>query len=242
MLKKINKIQAFILCGGLGSRLKSLTKNNQKVMVAVNQRPFLDILISYLKKQGIQNIVLCVGYKSDLVKDYYKKNSQGLDIVFSEESTPLGTGGAIKNAKSFLRRESFFVFNGDSFCSISLNLFERYFQRNKALGCLAVAKVKESRDFGSIVLNKKYEIVDFKEKKKGANVYVNAGIYCFSKDIFNFMPNKKKFSLETDFFPGLIGKNFFGFVANAPFYDIGTPQRYAYAQKILKNRGEKSED
>jgi D-glycero-alpha-D-manno-heptose 1-phosphate guanylyltransferase len=237
MQKDLSKIQALILCGGLGKRLQSVTQNNQKVMAAVNDKPFLDILIGYLKSQGIQNIVLCAGYKAEAIEDYYRKNAQGLNIKFSTEKEPLGTGGAIKNARAFVESDPFFVLNGDSFCPVDLKLFLQYFYEKKAQTCLAVSQVDESKDFGGIVLNKNFEIVSFKEKEIEAMSYVNAGVYCFSKNIFNLMPKENKFSIEIDFFPKLIGQKFFGFIVDKAFYDIGTPERYIEAQKVFKKRG-----
>ncbi|MBF0522066.1 MAG: nucleotidyltransferase family protein [Candidatus Omnitrophica bacterium] len=234
MEKNLSKISALILCGGLGQRLQAVTQGAPKVLAKVNDKPFLDILIGYLKNQGIRNIVLCTGYKADILENHYAGHFPGVDIVFSREETPLGTGGAIKNAQPLVKGNPFFVFNGDSFCALDLEEFLDYFLKKNAQACLAVSKTDDSRDFGGITLNDHQEIVSFKEKQVGGPSYVNAGIYCLSSEVFKLMPQEDRFSLETNFFPTLLGKQFFGFITDKPFYDIGTPERYQKAQSVLK--------
>lgn len=244
-MSDINKLDAVILCGGLGKRLRSVVADAPKVLVKVNDRPFLDILIGHLKRQGISHIVFCTGYKADQIERYYRDNAQGLSFEFSREDRPLGTGGALKNARHFIRSNPFFVFNGDSFCGIDLNAFLDFHKSKLARASIAISQEAQGSDFGGIALDDSARVTGFREKEKGtAPRYVNAGIYCFNEDIFSFMPADEAFSLEYDFFPGLSGEGFYGFCVSQEFYDIGTPARYDKAREVLggQERMHPSED
>ncbi len=231
----LKNINAVILCGGLGKRLRSVVGESQKIMAQVDGQPFLDILLTYLKIQGIKRVVLCTGYKADSVEHYYRENTQGLTIEFSREEEPLGTGGALKNAQNLIKSDSFFLLNGDSFCAADLNAFFDFHQIKKSMATVAVSKVTDGKDYGTITLDPNFKITAFKEKdQKSANAYVNAGIYCFNKQVFSLMPDQQKFSLECDLFPKLVNKDLYGFVIKEEFFDIGTPERYNQIKNILK--------
>ncbi len=227
---------AVILCGGLGKRLRPVVADAPKVLARVNDRPFLDILIGHLKGQGITRPILCTGYKAGQIEEYYRENNQGLSFEFSREGRPLGTGGALKNARHFIRSDPFFVFNGDSFCEIDLNAFLDFHKSKLARASIAISRGTQGSDFGGITLDDSVRVTGFREKEKEtAPRYVNAGIYCLNEDIFSFMPDDEAFSLEYDFFPGLVGKGFYGFCVSREFYDIGTPQRYEDAKEKLNH-------
>jgi NDP-sugar pyrophosphorylase family protein len=212
--------------------LKEVLGETPKVMADFNDKPFLEIIISYLKDQGIKRVVLCTGHEAQLVEDYFSGKDLGIDIEFSREEEPLGTGGAIKNAKRKIVSDSFFVLNGDSICDVDLISFLNFHMGKKALVSVVVSEVKENEDFGGIVLDDKCEIISFKEKEKtNSPQHVNAGVYCFEKNIFDLMPAENKFSLEYDLFPNLINKNIYGFCVDQEFLDIGTPERLVEAQK-----------
>lgn len=231
---KLNNVDVVIFCGGFGKRLRPRVGNLQKVMAEVNGRPFLDFLIENLKQQGIERIILCTGHNADMVEDYYRKNNSGLIFEFSSEDEPLGTGGALKNAGLLVKSSSFFCLNGDSFCNVSFSELLNFHNERQATSSLVVVKAKENSDFGGIVLDETGRIACFKEKEPSSQcMYVNAGVYCFNKKIFSLMPDKKQFSLEYDFFPSLIGNKFYGFVTKQDFFDIGTPESYEKARKVL---------
>lgn len=235
-----------VLCGGLGKRLRSVTGHNPKVMAAVDGRPFLDVLLEYLARQGFQRVILCTGYKADQIEEYYRQNTQGLCLEFSREEEPLGTGGAVRNARCLIQGSPFFVLNGDSFCAVNYRALGEFHQSRKALASLVVSKVNDQRDYGGIVLDETRRIVRFVEKntaapsggtEAGEEIYgVNAGVYCFNDEIFSFMPEARAFSLEYDFFPGLVRRNFFGFMVDDVFLDIGTPERYRQALAKMKRQ------
>ncbi len=223
-------IDAVVLCGGLGKRLRSEIGESQKVMAEVKGEPFLNIILEHLKKQGVERIILCTGYKADNVEDYYRKNNFGLTIEFSKEDKPLGTGGAVKHAQGLIKSNPFFVLNGDSFCEVDFPALVKFYQKKKAGAALVVSQVQDSKDFGGITLDGSNRITAFQEKQ-GVDAYVNAGVYCFNPNIFALMPETDQFSLEYDVFPKILDKNVFGFLIEKPFTDIGTPERYKTANE-----------
>lgn len=230
----LNKTDAVILCGGLGKRLRRIVSAAPKVMADVSGRPFLDILIAHLKKQGIRRVILCTGHKAEQVEDYYRKNPQGLTFEFSRESDPLGTGGALKNAWYFLESEPFLVFNGDSFCAVDLNALLDFHQSKLARASVVISRAQDVSAFGNIFLDEDVKVLKFREKDPGQGGHgVNAGVYCFNEDVALFMPDTQRFSLEYDVFPVLVGKGFYGFCVDQEFYDIGTPERYEETKRKL---------
>ena len=206
-----------------------------KVMAPFSGRPFLDLLIEYLKSQHIERIVLCTGYKADMVEDHYRTNDFGITIDFSRENEPLGTGGALANTRDIVLSDPFFVLNGDSFLPADLQAFFNFHKDKKCLASILVTQVKNGKDFGNLVLDANSRIINFKEKKEeGGKCFVNAGVYCFNQEIFSCMPDKKVFSIETDLFPSLLGDRFCGYRIDKEFMDIGTPARYEAAKQRLK--------
>ena len=232
---KISECDCIILCGGLGKRLQGVVSDVPKVMAQVNGRPFLDYLVEYLKSQRFERIVLCTGYKADLVEKYYREHDFGVTIDFSTENKPLGTGGAVRNAQAIISSDPFFVLNGDSFCSADFQAFFDFHKNKKSLASLLVSRVQKGKDFGCLRLDEECQIVDFQEKNEGSGErLVNAGIYCFNQEVFSCMPDKKTFSLENDLFPSLLGNRFYGHRVDREFMDIGTPQRYESVKQKLK--------
>ncbi len=238
--KLLKDTDVIILCGGRGSRLKSITKNKPKPLVKIGDRPFLDILIAYLSKFGLRRFILALGYKADKVHEHFLKGpDRGSKIFFSLEKTPLGTGGAVKNAQHLVLNDYFFVLNGDSFYDIDLSGFLRFCLKKKAfLGAIALKKIKSGKDYGTIATDTHGRITSFNEKNKiSKNCFINGGIYIFKKNIFSKMPRHKKFSLENDIFTKLAGvKGFYGYRTKGFFIDIGTPQRLKKARKLVPAR------
>lgn len=228
-------IDIVILAGGLGKRLRPISKGLPKPLVKINGRCFLDILIDFWSGFGFRRFILCTGYKGRMIKDYYGTNSKkGIDILFSYEETPLGTGGAVKNAGSLIVSNPFIVLNGDSFCKVDpMNLLE-FHEKKKALISIALAKISDVKDYGEVKINKARRILSFNEKNGASREgLINAGIYVFNREVFGLMPSRQAFSLEKDFFPEVAGKKIFGYTNNKLFIDIGTPARYRKAEKIF---------
>ena len=227
-------IDVFILCGGLGERLKKLNLNVPKPMIKIGARPFLDMIIVYMANFGFRRFILGLGYKADFIKKYYSdKPEEGWKIIFSHEKNPLGTGGAIKNAKKLIQSRCFFVLNGDSFCQFNPRDLLNFHRRKKALATILLKRsAGAAKDCGEVKINGLSRVISFQEKNDNAKkCLINSGVYVFDKKIFNVMPRKNSFSLEYDLFPVIIGNGLFGCVSSGYFIDIGTPKRYFKAKK-----------
>lgn len=236
---KPEEIDVVVLCGGLGKRLETVVEDRPKSMAKFKEQPFLDILIDYVASFGFKRFILCTGYLGNVVKEYFQNKKDILEIIFSQEKEPLGTGGAIKNAEHFIRSHLFLVMNGDSFSELDLHEFIRFHKNKKSLISMALAEISdENKDYGGVTLGDSDKIIGFEEKNalKCSGKLFNAGVYFFEKDVFSKMPPRINFSLEYDFFPKMINKEFYGYKTEALFLDIGTPQRYKKAGQILRQR------
>ncbi len=224
-----------ILAGGLGKRLRSVTGDTQKVLAKINDQPFLEILIDYIASQGGRRFILCVGHGSDEVEAYFKDKYQDREIIFSREEAPLGTGGAIKQGSRHVKTDRFLAMNGDCFCVIDYKKMIVQHKENKAKATIAVTLVPDARDYGTIEIASNGAIGAFKEKQLiKSSAYINTGTYCFDRNVFALVKTTSKFSIEHDFFPYLGGKGFYAFKVENRFIDIGTPERYSWAQEHLK--------
>ncbi len=233
MVVDLREIDVVILCGGLGTRLRPVILDRPKVLAKIGEKTFLDILIGELTEQGFRNIILCVGYLKDKIKDHFQYE-RDYNISFSEEEEPLGTGGALKKARPLIKSDPFMVLNGDSICKINFRDFYGFHVSKKASLSMVLVRTKEAKDFGSVVLDKSQRITSFKEKVAGRDEsLINAGIYIMQKDIFSLMPEEKHFSLEYDFFPKLIEDKCYGFITDNELIDIGTPERYEKAIDLI---------
>ncbi len=141
-----DELDAVLLCGGLGTRLGEIVKDQPKPMVRIKDRPFLDILIDHLASFGVRRFVLCAGYKSESIAGYYQKKEDGRTYLISREETPLGTAGALKNAEGLIDSEVCLVLNGDSFCPVDIKAFHEFHKEKNAAVSIALAEVEESRD------------------------------------------------------------------------------------------------
>ena len=224
-----------ILCGGQGTRLRSVVGESQKVMASVGDEPFLDLLIKYIRAQGGRRVILATGYKADDVEAHYRDHFGDMTIEFSRETEPLGTGGAIKKAWQKIETENFFVLNGDSFCPIEFETMLDLHIAYQSNATVALAKVEDGQDYGSVLLDDAGCVTAFQEKVPTGNLtYVNTGIYCFRDDFKNELPSADKFSLEKEFFPSIIGKGFCGYATDKSFHDIGTPERFKEAYDQMR--------
>lgn len=232
----MKNIDAVILCGGLGKRLRPAVSDRPKSLARINGVAFLDILITYVASFGLKRFILCSGYMGNIIKKHYQQIPGDLEIVFSQEKEPLGTGGAIKNAQSLIQSSPFLVLNGDSFCKLNLPDFYKFHLRKKAVLSVALSKPEDNQNCGVVILDNKERIVKFNEKVKPVKgSRRSAGIYLMKREIFQFMGRNKPFSLEYDLFPALAGKNCYGYYCKKDFIDIGTPQNLMIASDFLKH-------
>jgi D-glycero-alpha-D-manno-heptose 1-phosphate guanylyltransferase len=229
--------EAIILAGGFGTRLQEVIKDVPKPMAPINNIPFLDYLLKYLAHYGIKRVVLSVGYLSDKVIMHYGNKFEGMEIVYSVEEEPLGTGGGIRLAMQQCQSYDVLVMNGDSFFKIDLISFASKHSDYIADASLALRKVDDASRYGTITLGEFDKISAFKEKssqpKPGT---INAGIYILGKGNFTEeTPANKSFSIEKDFFEKKLNNlNIYGFTYSGYFIDIGIPEDYKQAQHDFK--------
>jgi len=183
-------MKAIILAGGRGKRLKPITDYVPKPLIPINNIPIIEWQIKYLKKFGIDEVIICSGYKTTMIENYLKMKDLGIKIKFSIEKSPLGTGGAIKKASKMIKGKEFFVINGDTITDIDLK---------------KLAKIPNS--IAAIELKTKYGILDikdqkitkFREKKEIEDTWMNAGIYYLQKNTVKELPIKG--DIEKTLFP-----------------------------------------
>lgn len=231
----LKTIDVLILCGGKGERLRSIVSDRPKPMAIIGSEPFLSILMKHAAGFGFRRFILSLGYMKEKIKDYYGSKTFPWQIVYSQESEPLGTGGAVKKALGLINSDIFLVMNGDSFCRVNLCEFVDFHLAKKASASLVLVKNADKKNCANLTLDSSDRIIDFKEKNPSASsAWLNAGIYLFKREVFCLIDTKDKFSLEYDFFPQLITKaDCFGFKQDFSLVDIGTESGYKEAQNLF---------
>jgi NDP-sugar pyrophosphorylase family protein len=232
----MEQLDVVILCGGQGTRLRSVVWDRPKPMAEISGRPFLDLLIDYASSYGLTRFVLCTGYQSEIIERYYQRYSGPLTIIISKEDAPLGTGGGVKLAGPKILSDPFFVLNGDSYCPADLEAFTAYHLSRQASITLVVSETKTASDFGSIIMEPTGRITSFQEKISAGRSLINAGIYLMKRSLLFRIPDQINYSLEKDLFPILAGNDMYGFISSEPVLDIGTPDRYDLAKKLLSGK------
>lgn len=229
----LSDVDAVILAGGLGTRLRTVLSDRPKVLAEVGGRPFLDIVIENLLRVGVRRVILSIGHLKDQIKNRYARRG----IFFAEEESPLGTGGGIKNAERFVESDHFFVMNGDSWITggADLRAIYDFHKKKNALATVVLTRPRDEKDYGAVFLKKDGKISRFNEKTEENRAhFMNAGVYIMDKKMFGLMPYDP-FSIETDFFPKLVGSAFYGFPVEGELIDIGTPERYKLANEAFES-------
>ncbi|AYD39329.1 nucleoside-diphosphate-sugar pyrophosphorylase [Clostridium fermenticellae] len=222
-------MQAVILVGGLGTRLKGIVNDKPKPMALANNRPFLEYLINKLKNSGITDIVLAAGYMAEYIKDYFEDGKDfGVSIGYSIESKQLGTGGALKNAERLLHSEDILILNGDTYFNINFNDMYAFHKRNKSYFTMALRRVDDVSRYGTVECNYKNVVTKFIEKDDYLHSnYINGGIYIINKKILKYIAADRKVSLENQVIPKVMKYEYiYGFKSKDYFIDIGIPEDY----------------
>ena len=205
-------MKAIILAGGRGKRLRPITDYVPKPLVPLNNVPIIEWQIRYLKKFNVDEIIICTGYKTEMIEHFLDtKDNFGIKIRFSVEKTPLGTGGAIKQAGKSIKDKSFFVLNGDTITDIDLRKLK------KSLNSIAAIELRTK--FG-IMETEDDKVTRFREKKEISNVWMNAGIYHLSNKVLKDLP--KKGDIEKTVFPDYAEKGILNTVkfTNTKWYSV----------------------
>jgi D-glycero-alpha-D-manno-heptose 1-phosphate guanylyltransferase len=228
---------AVILAGGFGTRLKEVVKDVPKPMAPVNGTPFLAYVCRYLKKYDIKNIIFSTGYLSEKIETYFHENFEGVQTSYSKETTPLGTGGAVRLAIKNSRDEEILVLNGDSFFDVPLDEFYKKHNEKNGDGSLALRYVLDTSRYGTIDRDEQNKIICFQEKTGTASQgFINGGVYIIKPSSFlKNTPSEGPFSIEKDFFEKQVGQlDLYGFEYSGYFIDIGIPADYMKAQHDFK--------
>ena len=235
-------MKALLLAGGLGTRLRPLTDDLPKPMVPIMGRPLLGRIILNLKKSGVDGIVISTYYKSQYIEDYFKqKEDLGVKIHFITEESPLGTGGAIKNAEKFFD-DTFLILNSDIVSDIDYADLIKYHKRRRAQVTIASIEVRDTSQYGVIEFDEKGFITAFKEKPKPGesnSKYINAGVYVFEPEVLKEIPENTVISVERETYPKLLEKGYRMAIYkfNGYWIDIGTIDKYKKVHEdILKGK------
>lgn len=226
--------EAIILAGGLGTRLRSAVPELPKCMAPVLAKPFIGYVIDYLYSQGVLRFIFSLGYKADLLKQYLNTQYSNLDIVFSVEPEPLGTGGAVKLACPLVKAGNTFVLNGDTFFKINVSALASFHAMQGADCTLSLKPMRNFNRYGVVELHPDYLIKAFKEESFYDEGLINGGVYVLDVQKFMAEPLPLKFSFEKDYLESYVGKaELYGLIQNQYFIDIGLPEDYERAQTEL---------
>lgn len=228
--------EAIILAGGFGTRLSHVVSDVPKPMAPVYGKPFLTYLIDRLIDAGIRRVILATGYKHECIESYFGTAYRGIEIVYSQETTPLFTGGAILQAAQKIQSEDFVVLNGDTLFDIDLQKLYDFHVQNHANLTIALRQVADTSRYGSVTCTND-NIVAFKEKAESIGAGdINGGIYAINREWLMNQNLPTKFSFEKELMPPLAGDpSFYGLRFNNYFIDIGVPEDYYRAQEEFKN-------
>jgi D-glycero-alpha-D-manno-heptose 1-phosphate guanylyltransferase len=227
-------MEAVILAGGLGTRIREVVPDLPKVMAPVAGRPFLELLLRMLAGKGFTRVVLSVGYLSEVIVDHFGSSFAGLELAYEIEESPLGTGGAMVAALARCREDDVFVLNGDTFIDLEVDALLEMWRTDPAPLIIA-REVPDVARFGALDVDGA-RVLRILEKSASGPGLINAGCYFVPRKLFGSTA-VKPFSFERDFLPQqLSSRTFNHFVTRGLFIDIGIPADYARAQEYLRSR------
>ena len=235
-------LPAIILAGGLGTRLRTVVSEIPKPMAPVCGKPFLHYLFQYLKKQAISEVILSVGYKAELIQEYFRESYLDIAIRYAIEQEPLGTGGGIKQAMLVANSDAY-ILNGDTFFDVNLTTLHTCFTDRKASIALSLKHMEHFDRYGTVEIDNQNHVLQFHEKRYQDSGLINGGVYILSKNIFSSVEALEqktlpdKFSFEKEVLEKhLNNMPYYATVFNSYFIDIGIPEDYHRAQiDFLKN-------
>ncbi|HUO72677.1 MAG TPA: NDP-sugar synthase [Solirubrobacteraceae bacterium] len=239
-------MQALILAGGEGTRLRPLTSTMPKPVVPLVDRPFVSYMLEWLHSHGVDDVILSCGFMADGVRRVMGDGSRlGIRLRYLEERKPLGTGGALKFAEELLD-ERFFMLNGDVLTDMDLTAQLEQHERTGARATLALIGVEDPSAYGLVRRNDDCSVREFVEKpgpdQEIDTNLVNAGAYILERDVLDTMPPAgSTVSIEREVFPRLVGHGLFGYESSGYWLDIGTPERYLQATFDILERNVSTE-
>lgn len=225
-------MEAIVLAGGFGTRLREVVPDLPKPMAPVAGRPFLEILLHALASKGFCRVILSLGFMAGKVEAHFGEQFAGMELVYEVENTPLGTGGAVRQALTRCSEDHVFVFNGDTYLDLEVADVEAHWQTHR-VPIIVAREVPDTARFGRLN-TAGGRVTGFLEKGMAGAGLINAGCYVLPVAILNGFAHGQAFSLETDFLAKTVGAQRIDvFVTNGHFIDIGVPEDYARAQSEL---------
>jgi mannose-1-phosphate guanylyltransferase len=222
-------MQAVILVGGEGTRLRPLTSTVPKPVVPLVDRPFIVYMLEWLRAHGVDDVVMSCGFLATSVRNVLGDGSAfGLRLRFVEEPEPRGTGGALKYAEELLD-DRFLMLNGDVLTDLDLTAQIAQHEATGATGTLALVPVPDPSAYGLVRLHDDGAVREFVEKPRPDEIDTNlisAGAYVLERSVLDLIPPDRQVSIEREVWPRLVGDGLYGFAADAYWLDIGTPERY----------------
>jgi MurNAc alpha-1-phosphate uridylyltransferase len=223
-----------ILAGGIGSRLGKLTKKTPKALVKINGKPFIYYQLKLLRKKGIKEVIICIGYLGAQIKKYVGNGKKfNLNVIYSYEKKLLGTGGAVKNAFPLIKK-NFFIMYGDTYLPINFIKIKNKYIKLKSKALITIYKNKKNLDKSNVYFNGKNILYNKKNYLKKMK-YIEYGVSIFNKEIFKFFEKRKKFDLS-DLFYFLSKKKLLNYyLIKKRFYEIGSISGLKDSKKYLKS-------
>jgi mannose-1-phosphate guanylyltransferase len=225
-------MQAVILVGGEGTRLRPLTSTVPKPVVPLVDRPFVAYMLEWLARHGVDDVVMSCGFLATSVRNVLGDGSRyGVRLRFVEEPEPLGTAGALRYAERLLA-ERFLMLNGDVLTDIDLGAQLAQHERTGAVGTLALVPVEDPSAYGLVRLREDAAVAGFLEKPAPDEIDTNlisAGAYVLERSVLDLIPPARSVSIEREVWPRLVGEGLYGYASDAYWLDIGTPERYLQA-------------
>jgi D-glycero-alpha-D-manno-heptose 1-phosphate guanylyltransferase len=223
-------MEAIILAGGQGTRLRSVVSDRPKPLADVNGKPFLTYLLRHLRSAGVQRFIISVGFMSDMIIEYFGDEFEGIEICYSVENQPLGTGGAVKNSLTSLKYEAAFILcNGDTIFNFPLLDMLNAHNKNKCELTLALLKAPHENRYGLLVPNAEGFVSSIPDTKARKGALCSGGTYIINpSSLLRHTPPFESFSFESLWLPTLIKNkiNVFGIEMPGKFIDIGVPRDY----------------
>jgi len=231
-------VDAIILAGGAGERLKSRVPDLPKPMAPIHNRPFLEFLMDYWIEQGIERFILAIGYKAKMIQNHFGNQYRNVDIVYSVEPDFLGTGGGLLLAlKSNQVSAQVLVLNGDTFFEIERKSLETFHRSKQSALTICLHTVENNDRYGHVCTDAEGRVIQFLSPQTSQKGFINGGVYLFNQSFLTSLAKKPsaKLSLEQVLLPGWVQNHqaVFGFEAKGRFIDIGIPKDYEKAQQIF---------
>ena len=225
-------MQALVLAGGEGTRLRPLTHTVPKPVMPLAGRPFLTFMLDWLRGHGVDDVLLSCGFLAHAVEDVLGEEYEGMRLRYVREDEPLGTAGPVRlAADEGLLADRLFILNGDVLTDMDLTAQLAFHEERNAAATLALIAVEDTSSYGVVPTDENGAVIEFLEKSPGPapTNRINAGAYVIEPEVVERIPSGRAVSFEREVFPALVGQGLYGYMSDGYWIDIGTPERYLEA-------------